>query len=49
MILPKKVLRIIYSLQTQDIKLKYSVLDKSKIKSVFGVEVKNWEESLKEA
>ena len=25
----------------------YSVLDKSKIKSVFGVEVKNWEESLK--
>ena len=25
----------------------YSVLDKSKIKRVFGVEVKNWEESLK--
>lgn len=25
----------------------YSVLDKSKIKSVFGVEVKNWEESLR--
>lgn len=25
----------------------YSVLDKSKIKSVFGVEIKNWEESLK--
>lgn len=24
----------------------YSVLDKSKIKSVFGVEIKNWEESL---
>ena len=26
---------------------KYSVLDKSKIKSVFGVEVRTWEESLK--
>ncbi|WP_396192857.1 dTDP-4-dehydrorhamnose reductase [Flavobacterium sp.] len=26
----------------------YSVLDKSKIKRVFGVEVKNWEESLRE-
>ncbi|TDD78206.1 dTDP-4-dehydrorhamnose reductase [Flavobacterium caseinilyticum] len=26
---------------------KYSVLDKNKIKRVFGVEVKNWEESLK--
>lgn len=26
----------------------YSVLDKSKIKKVFGVEVKNWEKSLKE-
>jgi dTDP-4-dehydrorhamnose reductase len=25
----------------------YSVLDKSKIKEVFGVEIKNWEESLK--
>ena len=25
----------------------YSVLDKSKIKKVFGVEIKNWEESLK--
>ena len=25
----------------------YSVLDKSKIKEVFGVEVENWEESLK--
>jgi dTDP-4-dehydrorhamnose reductase len=25
----------------------YSVLDKSKIKKVFGVEVKNWKESLK--
>ncbi len=27
----------------------YSVLDKSKIKKVFGVEVKNWEKSLKNA
>lgn len=26
----------------------YSVLDKSKIKRVFGIEIKNWEESLKE-
>ncbi|MES2545365.1 MAG: dTDP-4-dehydrorhamnose reductase [Bacteroidota bacterium] len=26
---------------------KYSVLDKTKIKSVFGVEIKNWDESLK--
>ncbi|WP_264520033.1 dTDP-4-dehydrorhamnose reductase [Flavobacterium sp. N1994] len=26
---------------------KYSVLDKSKIRQVFGIEVKNWEESLK--
>jgi dTDP-4-dehydrorhamnose reductase len=26
---------------------KYSVLDKSKIKSAFGLEIKNWEESLK--
>jgi dTDP-4-dehydrorhamnose reductase len=25
----------------------YSVLDKSKIKEVFGIEIKNWEESLK--
>lgn len=25
----------------------YSVLDKSKIKNVFGIEIKNWEESLK--
>lgn len=27
----------------------YSVLDKSKIKEVFGVEIKNWEESLKKS
>lgn len=47
MILPKKVLRIIYSMQTQDIKLKYSLLDKIKIIRVFDVEVNNWEESLK--
>jgi len=26
---------------------KYSVLDKSKIKQVFGIDIKNWEESLK--
>ena len=26
---------------------KYSVLDKTKIKSTFGLEIKNWEESLK--
>jgi dTDP-4-dehydrorhamnose reductase len=26
---------------------KYSVLDKSKIKNVFGIDIKNWEESLK--
>jgi len=26
---------------------KYSVLDKSKIKSTFGITIKNWEESLK--
>jgi dTDP-4-dehydrorhamnose reductase len=25
----------------------YSVLDKSKIKQVFGIEIKNWEASLK--
>jgi len=28
---------------------KYSVLDKSKIKSTFGITIKNWEESLKKA
>lgn len=27
---------------------RYSVLDKSKLKKVFGVEVKDWDESLKE-
>jgi dTDP-4-dehydrorhamnose reductase len=27
---------------------KYSVLDKSKIKSTFGIKIKNWEESLKQ-
>ena len=26
---------------------KYSVLDKAKIKDAFGIEIKNWEESLK--
>ena len=26
---------------------KYSVLDKSKIKTVFGIEIKTWEDSLK--
>jgi dTDP-4-dehydrorhamnose reductase len=26
---------------------KYSVLDKTKIKSNFGLEIKNWEDSLK--
>ncbi|MBC7524223.1 MAG: sugar nucleotide-binding protein, partial [Flavobacterium sp.] len=26
---------------------KYSVLDKTKIKTTFGIEIKSWEESLK--
>jgi dTDP-4-dehydrorhamnose reductase len=35
------------SYPTPAVRPAYSVLDKSKIKSVFGIEVLNWEESLK--
>ena len=36
-----------YAYSTPTKRPSYNVLDKSKIKKVFGVEVKSWEESLK--